>query len=202
VQRITVCVRSSSRDPGRDVEVPAEVGSCELAEMLAIALIDGVTEADAAGRYGLAVLPSKRELLPNQSLADAEVWDGADLVLVKKEYAPIASMTGAYLESETGARYALSGRGVWIGGGRAARRVDEESGFVDLSGEPEGRTVSRQHAFLSRDGQVWRLAAHASASNPTCVNGEAVPAGHSVTLRDGDVVQLGAVRLRFRQQGV
>ena len=54
--------------------------------------------------------------------------------------------------------------------------------------------VSRSHATLARDGDGYVLRAH----QPTFVNGRPVEAG--ATLRDGDVIRLGAtLELEFRQ---
>jgi hypothetical protein len=164
-----------------------------------MALSDGLTEEECSGRYGLAVLPSGKDLPPDQSLAEVEVWDGTRLLLVEREYVPREEISGVYLESETGARYALSGREVWIGRGIGGGEADGRANWIDLAREPGGTTVSHQHAVLSRDGQGWRLAVSAQARNPTYVNGEQVAARRSVALRHGDALQLGATRLRFRE---
>ncbi len=66
---------------------------------------------------------------------------------------------------------------------------------VDLSAEPDFRTVSRQHAKIVRDGITWRII-HLSTVSITKVGGELVgPEGALLT--DGAVVQLGKVQLSF-----
>lgn len=198
MQRVIVCIRTSAAAPGRDLEVPAEVPSGELAAMLSLALRKPTLEADGHARYGLAILPSGKELSPNQSLADAGVWDGARLLLVEREHATPVEVKGPYLESDQGMRYALAGREVWIG--RVTRgEVDGETTWIDLTHEPGGDTVSHQHAVLSRDGEGWRLALSGQARNLSYVNGEQIAAGRTVALREGDLLEFGAMRLRFHE---
>lgn len=69
--------------------------------------------------------------------------------------------------------------------GRAGHDSDAD---VPLMGD-----LSRKHATVRRDGEVYLIKAH----RPTFVNGRPV---ESATLRDGDVVRLGStVELEFRQ---
>ena len=66
---------------------------------------------------------------------------------------------------------------------------------IDLSQEPDARTVSRRHAKIVRDGMTWRLH-HLSTVSVTKVGGASVgPEG--VELADGALVQFGKVQLRF-----
>ncbi len=69
---------------------------------------------------------------------------------------------------------------------------------VDLSSEPDSRTVSRQHAKIVRDGVTWRIV-HLSTVSITKVGGEPVgPEGALLT--DDALIQLGKVQLSFHVQ--
>ena len=69
---------------------------------------------------------------------------------------------------------------------------------VDLSHEPDARTISRRHAKIVRDGITWRIY-HLSTVSITKVGGEPVGPDGAI-LTDGTVVQMGKVQLRFHVQ--
>ena len=58
-------------------------------------------------------------------------------------------------------------------------------------------TVSRFHAVLRLEGNRYRVY-DAGSTSGTFVNGRQVPE-YGLQLSDGDEIQLGAVRLRYRQ---
>jgi len=58
-------------------------------------------------------------------------------------------------------------------------------------------TVSRSHAVLRREGNRYRIY-DAGSTSGTYVNDRQVPE-YGLQLADGDVIQLGAVRLRYIQ---
>jgi len=58
-------------------------------------------------------------------------------------------------------------------------------------------TVSRFHAVLRLEGNRYRIY-DAGSTSGTYVNGRQVPE-YGLQLSDGDEIQLGAVRLRYRQ---
>jgi len=95
-----------------------------------------------------------------------------------------------------GARYGLDGVDrVTLGRGasrEAARR--DEAGARTLAIQLPGNTVSSAHARLVRDGGGWTVE-DAGSRNGTQLNGERVG---SAPLRDGDLLEIGQVLLRYR----
>jgi transcriptional regulator with AAA-type ATPase domain len=73
-----------------------------------------------------------------------------------------------------------------------SRRRDGELRTLDL--RLPGNTISSTHARLIRDGERW-LIEDAQSRNGTLLNGERVT---RAVLRDGDLLEVGAVILRYR----
>lgn len=95
----------------------------------------------------------------------------------------------AWLESDTGAKFALTKNENVIGRDRSAD--------VDLTAIDDQNYVSRQHAtFEFLDGK-WYLHANMPVSNATLVNGEALEDGSLRALEPDDEIRLGAIVLRF-----
>ena len=86
-------------------------------------------------------------------------------------------------------RFRLAGNEVRIGRHSSSSGIDPE---IDLSVPPADPGVSRLHAVLLKapDG-TWSVIDPGSA-NGTAVNGNEIPQGQAVPLRDGDRVHLGA----------
>ena len=86
-------------------------------------------------------------------------------------------------------RIPLVGDEMRIGRRSAGRQVDPE---IDLAGPPPDPGISRLHARLVRrpDG-TWALV-DAGSANGTLLNGQHVPSGEEVALREGDRMNLGA----------
>ena len=86
-------------------------------------------------------------------------------------------------------RFRLSGAEVRVGRRSVSRGIHPE---IDLTGPPADPGVSRLHALLvaELDG-TWSVVDPGSA-NGTLVNGDEIPTGEAVPLRDGDVIHLGA----------
>jgi hypothetical protein len=86
-------------------------------------------------------------------------------------------------------RFRLAGSEVHVGRRSESRGIHPE---IDLTGPPADPGVSRLHVVLVRapDG-TWSVVDPGSA-NGTLVNGDEIPAGETVPLRDGDVIHLGA----------
>jgi hypothetical protein len=80
MERVIVTVKRAGEARVRDLEVPAEVKATQLTDLIAGAL---QWQSDAAGqalRYEIKAEPLGRLLQPQESLADAGVWDGSWLV--------------------------------------------------------------------------------------------------------------------------
>ena len=86
-------------------------------------------------------------------------------------------------------RFRLAGTQVRVGRRSESRGIYPE---IDLTGPPADPGVSRLHVVLvaAADG-TWSVLDPGSA-NGTLVNGDEIPAGEAVPLRDGDVIHLGA----------
>jgi hypothetical protein len=86
-------------------------------------------------------------------------------------------------------RIPLVGEEMRIGRRSAGRPTDPE---IDLAGPPADPGISRLHARLVRkpDG-TWALV-DAGSANGTLLNGQHVPSGEPVALREGDRMHLGA----------
>jgi len=81
-------------------------------------------------------------------------------------------------------------------------RFDPVTGLkpeVDLSSVDLNRSVSRHHARLLREGDAYTLTEEVGALNGTFVNGKQLVSGKPSPIRDGDVVNLGMVKLVFRE---
>lgn len=103
MHRVIVTVKAPFQAHALDLEVPATVPAALLAELLVRELAEagqglagageGLTGAGgaeaggstAAGGYALAASPPGRLLRPDETLADAGVWTGAWLLLVKRQ---------------------------------------------------------------------------------------------------------------------
>ena len=85
--------------------------------------------------------------------------------------------------------FRLTGAEVRVGRRSESRGLHPE---IDLTGPPADPGVSRLHVVLvaAPDG-TWSVVDPGSA-NGTLVNGDEIPAGEAIPLRDGDVIHLGA----------
>jgi len=139
-------------------------------------------------RHSIFADPPGRVLNIQETLADAEVWDGSSLMLQ-----PILA---AYFESPSGKQYSLYQERVRIG--RASRNKPEkpDDGLIDLNQEERGTTVSRDHARVFYTKGQWQVV-HYSQTNETALNGQVLSFDDRMALRDGDVLEVGAVQLIF-----
>jgi len=81
-------------------------------------------------------------------------------------------------------------------------RFDPVTGLkpeVDLSSVDLNRSVSRHHARLIHEGDAYSLIEEVGALNGTFVNGTQLVSGKPCPIHDGDVVNLGMVKLLFRE---
>jgi len=86
-------------------------------------------------------------------------------------------------------RIPLSGAEVRIGRRSVSRHIEPE---IDLGGPPADTGVSRLHAVLiAGPDRNWSVV-DAGSDNGIVVNGQDVPPGEAVPLRDGDRIHLGA----------
>jgi hypothetical protein len=67
---------------------------------------------------------------------------------------------------------------------------------VDLTEEPERKSVSRRHARIVRSGSSFELE-DLNSANQTRLNGEPLVPGRRYPLHNGDVIEFGRVRCTF-----
>jgi hypothetical protein len=82
-------------------------------------------------------------------------------------------------------------------------RTDEETGIVpevDLSAHDPQKSVSRRHALIHGGDSGYSLE-DLNSRNKTRVRDRALEPGERATLRDGDVIDFGSVKTRFRLLG-
>ncbi len=91
----------------------------------------------------------------------------------------------------------------WIKDPRATiGRFDPVTGLrpeVDLSALDLNRSVSRHHARLTMEGGLFVVTEEVGALNGTFVNGKQLVTGKSTSIKDGDELSLGMVKLLFRE---
>ncbi len=87
MERVLVSVKRGDEAGSRDIELPAEVESERLAEMIAAALGWAAGGPSSSGRYEIEARPAAdtqgqgRVLQPQETLASAGIWDGSWLIL-------------------------------------------------------------------------------------------------------------------------
>lgn len=91
-----------------------------------------------------------------------------------------------------------------VGDRAAIGRFDPVTGLkpeVDLSALDLNRSVSRHHARLTREGGVYLVTEEVGALNGTFINGKKLLSGKPSRIADGDVLNLGMVKLVFKEIG-
>lgn len=198
--RVTVNVRTKSDSRGLDLEVPAEVPSCELVNLLAhaLAMTNGSEQQTACELFAD---PPGRILRSDESLAAAGAWDGAHLVLEQlRRGRRQANESGtpplAILSSVSGRQYQLHSPSNQLGRRTTAKGTSPD--LIDLGSEPDGKTVSRLHARIEQTSEGWLITPLHSPENKTLINGNEVAPQQTQPLKDGDILQFGGLTLNFR----
>ena len=160
----------------------------------------GLEQGHSGQPEGLALVTASGQVLRgHETLADVGVWDGATLLLRPKTGAPQEVLHPAIFVSNTQRRYLLTVPKVRIG--RSTGKATDKRAqldLVDLRDEPEGKTVSRNHALAIYMNGDWSLIAFGQTENSTYVNDEPVAPNKPYQLQDGDRVEFGDVGLVFR----
>ena len=193
--RVVVSVALWGEDDTRDLEVPAEVPVSDLSKLVAKAL-----GWNLKCEYEVFVESRGVAIPPDQSLSDASVWTGT--LLLFKEHcesgseADLSSDNLAWLKvEESGHRYPLPGREVWVGR-KSAFKSESSLPLVDLGNERLGKTVSRRHVKMVLLKNQWVVEV-GNAKNATLLNGTKLEVGKRYVIAGGDRLQLGGVVLRF-----
>jgi hypothetical protein len=186
--RVIVQVQSNQSIHSEDLEVPAEVPAEELGRLIALAM---EWSQDPNGRelqHSIFADPPGRVLNVQETLADVEAWDGSSLTL--------RAILAAYFESSSGKQYSLYRDRVRIGRAGRNKSGKPDDGLIDLSQEERGPTVSRDHARVFYTKGQWQVV-HYSQTNETALNGQVLSFDDRMALRDGDVLEVGGVKLTF-----
>lgn len=179
-----------------DLELPVELSSVELTTLILNAL-----DVVPAGKVStlLKIDPGGINVGPEQSLWDVGVTDGMSLTLLyRKPKAPTSAVLVSQVE-----RYPLLASYIYLGRLSQIPDFAEErprSAVVDLSHEPDGRTVSRVHAILTQTADGWSIEHFSQASNPTWVNGHELASGEARRLAYGDEIRLGDIDLLLESE--
>ena len=135
------------------------------------------------GFLGAVAWLTWRELRGAGALAAAEAPTGAAASAGGAAPARLIVVSGGASERPPGTAFPLSPVA------RVGRDIDNDVVLRDPS-------LSAHHAVLTRRDGTWWLEDLAS-TNGSWVNGESLPAGAPQILRSGDLLQLGAIRLRL-----
>jgi hypothetical protein len=197
--RVIIRVRREGEAETVDVEAPAEVPAEQLSDMLARALEWERTKSGQLTGYTLVKGGSGEILRSQETLADVGVWEGAEVILRPKSGAPERVLRPAIFISASGRRYLLPYPKMRIGRG-AGNDADGEArlDLIDLREEPEGRTVSRNHALAVYTSGDWAVIPFDKTENRTLVNDKPIDVNQSYQLLPGDRLRLGGVELEFQ----
>ena len=188
--RVLVSVQLEEETVGRDLEIPAALPALKLAGLLGQALTKTANDSPLPAEFTIFATPPGRILHPDESLADAGVWNGATLV--------VSYFLPAYFMSAGGISYPCVNRNMQIG--RLPTNHQDASfvkDLIHLENEPEGKTVSRHHATVIYSKRQWRLTHAAQLSNQTLLNGQRLQDGVESVLHHLDRIQFGGVQLQF-----
>jgi len=183
--RVIVNVRHDL-DPGEaDLEVPAEVKAVELDRLVSLARQWDKNGDGQELRHSIYVESLARFLQSYETLAKANVWDGAQL--------RFDTFTAAYFRTSADRKYPLYRASVTLG---RANLEEEDDAFINLVGEPQTQTISRRHAQVFYTKGQWQIV-HLSQTNETSFEQQILTFGDRLTLVEGSQLQLGAVKLSF-----
>jgi hypothetical protein len=78
-------------------------------------------------------------------------------------------------------------------------RMDDKHVDIDLEAQesPDRQWASRQHAVVRKNGDEFTIEDIGSANGTFVNRGSRLQVGQSVTLQDGDTLQIGTVHLKF-----
>lgn len=200
--RTIISVRRRQDFESVDLEVPAEISIKKLSSYLSKALTardqrlgKTIIENGLPLSYTLYNETTDQTLQSGDTLARANVWDGASLV--------IEAFSAAHLVSagKSQSCYALNSSSIVLGRhdqiNTEPSTITTDDTFLDLSSEAGAEHISRSHAEIFYNKGQWQLR-HISATNDTLYNGQELLSTDCMTLTEGDLIELGPVELVFR----
>jgi pSer/pThr/pTyr-binding forkhead associated (FHA) protein len=194
---------SQTEDPVRNVG-PTEDGTADATESPASDLSSTELGADDESESGFPE-PSGQRIKSESSSSQApeEDSDGPETLKFKAPPKTMKFVPGRLVIAagpDQGKEFRIAGRPTPEGNvvtiGRA--EVEGERAFAHIQLGDTYRTVSRMQAEIIQQDQTILLK-NTSETNPTMVNGDAVPAGETVELQDGDMIRMGELMLRYER---
>jgi len=203
--RVAVTV-DDGKGHSRDLDLPADLPVQQLAPALAQAIgHPDLQDVNGDLKFILKFVASGEVISPEMTLASAGVLHG-DLLRLLVKAAPaglkggeaLHSFSGPGFAGASGAAFPLRRTTSTVG------RADPGSGIVgsllavDLTDldDPESPSVSRRHAqVIHRQGEFLLL--DLRSTNGTFINSKRLTPDERVSLRHGDQVRFGDVRLAF-----
>ena len=196
--RIIVTVKRQDEETDYDLEVPAGTPVSDLSQFIAMALGWPNKSTGSAMSYSVYTSPPKRYIPPNESLADAGVWDGALLIFQlsqkTQQFKRTSSVSSIILQSDSGKRYIISSSPSTLG--RRTLSTSAIANLIDFGNEVSGKSVSRRHAKLEWIENQWRITPLHGVNNRTLINGAQVMPKEFNILQKNDKLTLGKLKLR------
>jgi hypothetical protein len=141
--------------------------------------VQAVDESALEDTPSIENLPSENEARPFHQ----EVFEPS------RESAPqVTQVLGARLECVDHPSMKLAVYNGYIAG---------RSGQIDLNGLNRSNYISREHVRFIKSGEEWQLE-NLSRTNPTLVNGQAIPVGGRYPLSAGAVITMADSKFTFR----
>ncbi len=146
-------------------------------------------------KLSIRLRAAERKLGEIESVSDTSTHLKSDQMKpVRKQ--SVADTEGARLEAEDQSMvFALNGDETIIG---RHDPVTELHPDIDLTEADLKRSVSRQHAKITFQGEFYLLTEEIGALNGTFVNGNQLVAGEAQQIKTGDILKFGMVKLRFQ----
>lgn len=167
------------------------------------------------GNYSLMVQGSDQPLEADKTLEQLGLQTGVELIFERGRrrlsqqviarggqfFQAVGGAARALLREETsGQIFEIEWQPAIIGRPDASNPAGSEMLAVDVSGLPEARTVSRQHARITEQGGQYFLEGLAER-NPTYLDDRELLPGEKRALRHGDRIRVGKIELVFNVQG-
>lgn len=201
---VIVTLYSPGQHGSLDLELPREVQLRNLLPAMLAAL--KLPSVDAHGQpltYQLTRQAGQPPLQETENLSGAGVVTGDVLHLVTTALPALPPLRNRSLLGNSALLRSFGGKVIVLENyGKdtlAVGRYDAATGKspdIDLSDEPGGNTVSRDHALLRKQGNQWVLIPR-SARNTTRVNNTTLTPAQPHVLQSNDVIALGGVKLKF-----
>lgn len=198
MQRIIICVIYQDNKNSIDLEVPADIPLEQLAKFLSQALNLNIDSKEKIS-YQITNAEDNLPLNLQASLSELKLWDGTCLIFKPISISDLSLQKHkAYFISESKNIYYLIHESYILG--RSSQKNNKYSeNLIDLQFETGGKTVSRRHAKVYYENDNWIFYCLPEAQNETIYNGKKIQPLNKYILQNGDILQLGEVKLKFQK---